>query len=185
MAQKSPKRYNRAILSFSKSISIKTTVVSGIASLLLITAIATPSSAQSFLQNSSGLQQQTGQTQNSASTEQQAGTLQNNNSQAVLDQSGYRPLGVVADPKQSTPDVVVQPNSSLRTETASGSVKKSVVPYLFVILFVLIVTGVYIISRGRKNPAEPVTEPTFVRPEPLPAVKPKKNKKKRRSSHRR
>lgn len=91
-----------------------------LASVLVPILFSPTVAAQASLQPvSSGLQSQTGQAQTTNTSLNQTGGVQTNTgNQAVLNQVGLTPLGVVSSPASSSPEVVAQPSSNLRTEAS-------------------------------------------------------------------
>ena len=155
-------------------------------------ALAVPAGAQSLTPggNNAGLQSQTGQTQTTTNSLNQTGGLQNNNSQPALNNSGTRPLGVVSDPRQTTPDAVAQPSGTLKTDiTPTGSSTAAwLIPVTVVVLAAIAAFAWARAKRSPQNSAAAQAEPApIIRPEP---VKPRKKrsgtpKKKRKKSHQR
>lgn len=140
--------------------------------------------------NSAGLQSQTGQTQQTTNSLNQTGALQNNNSQPALTDNGVRPLGVVSDPGQTTPDAVAQPSGTLKTDITPTDTSEA--PWLIaavVVLLGIIAAYFWIRTGNRMQAAETAqAEPApVVRPEPIKPRKKKSNtpKKKRKKSNQR
>jgi hypothetical protein len=145
-------------------------------------------SAQAIQNPVGGVQPQSTQTQNSANTQNQVGTLQDNPGQSLLNQSGNQSLSAVSSPTQTTPDVVVAPSSTLKTEVTKDN-KPSLLPYVAIGSFVVAVIGFFALKQEPSQTAATITatesEPV-VRPEPLkPPKKAKKLKKRRRKPHQR
>lgn len=154
---------------------------------LAIPALSLNASAQSVLQeNPGGLQSQTGQTQNANNNLGQTGTpqTQNSGSQDVLQQNGTRPLGVVSDPDQQTPEAVAQPSDSLRTDVASEEESSNTFLYILggLVLAALVIFGFRLMRTDRQQAVQNAAdfETPEITPEPLPAQKKKKSAKKKR-----
>jgi hypothetical protein len=153
--------------------------------------------AQSLLQNSGGaLQPQSGQTQKTNDYRSQTSSPQTGENQSLLNSRGGQSLGVVSDPKQSSPDAVVQPSSEIHANNSRlMSNDSSVTKYLagFVVVFLLAVFIAYRFSKLDLK-TEPASEPldrgqladSLRNPvAELAPVKNKKTKKKRRKPHQR
>lgn len=154
---------------------------------LFAAAILSPltTSAQSTLQPTGGsLQPQTGQAQaNSSNNLNQTGGVQaNNGNQSFLNQSGLRPLGVVSDPNQKTPDGVATPSTSLRTEVINNEKGSSTLPYIALGSLAIVIVGVVYLWRAERKPELVQAGEILIEPEPAPVVKrvKKKSRKKRR-----
>lgn len=130
---------------------------------LVVTLLGTTVSAQSALQSSGGaIQSQTGQAQNSANTQNQTGTLQQNNGQTVLTQSGAKPLGVVSDPNQTTPQSVVQPSNTLKTDITKA--KNSSTSWIVVVIIVATIIGISALFLYLNRSQKPVTKVVTTKP---------------------
>lgn len=167
-----------------------------IVSLLAFLCLLSPKVyAQASLQPSGGtLQPQAGQTQPTTNDLNQTGAVQSNTGgQSFLNQSGLRPLGVVSDPKNTTPGTIASPSQTLKTDTPVGAEEgRSILPKFAIVSIIIVVVGVIFLWRGERK--EEVHEPTFIEesipgPKTEPVVKRvKKNnrsRKKRRKGRQR
>lgn len=158
--------------------------------LVLLVLVAPKTPAQSNLQPStSGLQPQSGQSQAPTSNLNQTGAVQSNSGgQSFLNQSTLRPLGVVSDPKQTTPEAIAAPSQTLKTDITDEEEGDSILPLLAGGSALIVIIGVAVLWRGeRREPVRPaVVEESVVIPEPVKRVKKdKKSRKKRRQQNRR
>lgn len=158
----------------------------------IMAGAATPAAAQSLTPggDAAGLQSQTGQTQTTTESLNQTGSLQNNNSQPVLTDNGVRPLGVVSDPDQTTPDAVAQPSETLKTDiTPEESSNTYWLIALGVVLLGIAAACIWTRTGKRMQSAEmaQIEPEPVVRPEPAKPRKKRSNtpKKKRKKSGRR
>lgn len=168
---------------------------SGVATFLLLT-VPQLAQAQSSLQQTtsqSGLQPQSSQSQTQATTntQNQVGGLQQNTGASVLSQSSSHALGVVSDPTQTRPEVVVQPSNTLSTTPVT---KKEVHPNspiaLVVGLIVVLAGAVYWIGQRflATTPAVPPHESLVyasTQTGPVKQKHKKKRSKKKRTPHQR
>lgn len=136
--------------------------------------IANPGiSAQSVLQDSRGsLQPQSEPTQTSANTQQQEGTLQTNNGASALNQASNIPLGVVSSPNQTTPEAVVPPSDTLKTDFSEQN-SGSVWPYIAAVSGVIALVGILFLRRKPGSQEQEIVDMPIIRPEPS---KPKKRR---------
>jgi LPXTG-motif cell wall-anchored protein len=142
---------------------------------------------------SSGLQSQTGQTQTTTEALNQTGSVQTNNTQSTLSQSSSQPLEVVSDPKQTTPDAVALPSTTLKTDiTETGGSNTGWYILGGLLAFMTLLTLYYIF---KPDPQERAKASSDVRAEPAPVIRPepikppkkrsKQPKNKRKKSSRR
>lgn len=172
-------------------------ITTGSVALLLMLATPQVINAQSALQQTTpqGTVQpqslQSSQAQATANTQDQVGSLQENKGETVLSQSNSHALGVVSDPTQIRPDVVVQPSETLSTKPTQKVVFSQKSPIVWVIgLIVLVAGGIYWLGQRllARNPVAPSIEPvTYTTTEvgTTPRPKKKKRSKKKRTPHQR
>jgi hypothetical protein len=185
--------YNGVILRAYKTIvnSLYGVIGAVISTCLIAFTLAGNLSAQSLPQSSpNSLQSQTGQAQATGGAQNQVGTLQNNNGQNALGQASQRPLGVVSDPDQTTPEAVVTPSPTLTTDVAEDEGPDNALRNIIVV----IALGFIIIFLYRRliKEDEPVAQQDENQPASRPAPeftqsvkKPKKPRKKRKKSNQR
>lgn len=158
--------------------------------------IPVAASAQSSLQNNNSDQQQTGSAQSARGLQTDAtAPVQQNNSREVLTQNQPDSLGVVSDPKQTQPSVVVDAANTTNQPSTAATNQAS---YGWIIVLIVIGIGLfaatyYYYARGRKKDTIAASLPEFIatQPEnlPEPAIKPVKKpktrpKKKKKKAHR-
>ena len=175
----------------TKNIAFRTSVLAVAAVIISVASVAT-AGAQSLTPGSdgAGLQSQTGQTQQTTNSLNQTGGLQNNNTQPALNDNGVRPLGVVSDPSQTTPDAVAQPTGTLKTDiTPTESSNTSWIIAGIVVLLGIAAVIFWTRTGSRMQAAESaqIESAPVVKPEPIKPRKKRSNtpKKKRKKSSRR
>lgn len=98
-------------------------------------ALGSSASAQTNLQNSaSNLQQQASQTQNTRNLQEQTGQLQTNSPGQALSKNQPKSLGVVSDPKQTTPEAVAIADPNLKTDLTKTDENSSVKGFVAILL---------------------------------------------------
>lgn len=165
-----------------QSLTIRTLSVSLLGVFASVAVIST-ATAQSTLQGAtSGVQPQTQQTQQTANTQNQSGTLQDNSGE-VLNQSVPRPLGVVSSPNQITPDAVVAPSSTLKTEVGTESSTNNRFIFIAIGSLVIVAIGIYVLQRSPESKVVEAPQPK-IKPEPLKVPKKKRQNQKKKKSKR-
>lgn len=168
-------------------------------SLTVFLALAAPqlAHAQSTLQQTTpgvGIQPQSlqsAQAQATTNTQNQVGTLQENKGETVLSQSSSHALGVVSDPTQVRPEIVVQPSSTLSTAPIKKAGAHQKTPIIWVIGLIVLMAGIAYWLGQLYFANRPVTSSThtaaYVSAEVgvIPKPKKKKRSKKRRTPHQR
>jgi hypothetical protein len=153
-------------------------------------------SAQSLLQNTGGsLQQQTGRAQDTNNSQSKTGSPQSSGNQSILSESNaLQPLGVVSDPKQSTPEAVVPPSTDLSTSNGEVNSTGGLTYLMFLVGFL----GIFLIASfvayrfSKPNFTESISVDEIIDRDQLAATlrnqqpaRKKKPKKKRRKPHQR
>lgn len=156
--------------------------------LVYVLLLTSSAGAQASLQSGSGgLQPQLGQAQDSLNTQKETGTVQDNNGTSLLSQNGNRPLGVVSSPNQTTPDAIVTPSSTLKTDLSpkpednSGRNRVLIAAGLFIIGLVVVTYNFRVrpVITIRDKSTAPTPDPPIIKPEP---VKPKSKAAKKRKA---
>lgn len=147
-------------------------------------------SAQSLLQNTTNqLQPQAGQAQNTNNSQPQTSNVQSSTS-SPLNQSGQRPLGVVSDPKQTTPDAVVLPSNTLKTDVTPNENQNTLQYVAFGSLVIALAGLAYYLKTKPKAQKFAEQTPKIYEPKPeliqVPKIKkPKRSRRQRKKTTKR
>lgn len=187
MAEEGIKVYNITILKRQSTNIFNHLAACAVAALAFICLLAPKAYGQAALQPSTGsLQPQSGEAQAPASNLNQTDEVQNNSGgQSFLNQGSLRPLGVVSDPKKTSPDAVVAPSPTLKTDiTKKEAGTTSILPFIAIGSFAVVVIGVVYLWRAERKPQTVLNtrvEEVAALPEPVKRIKKDKKTRKKRN----